>query len=112
MRSSSPTTRGTASGRCSPGAQGDPDPSLRASFAEGASGPVDLQIGPGGDLFYVDMNGGKIRRIQSFSTNQAPVALIDSDVTGGPLPLVIQFDGTGSYDPEAGPGHLLLGPER
>lgn len=33
-------------------------------FATNVSGPVDLQIGPGGDLFYVDLDGGTVRRIQ------------------------------------------------
>ncbi len=28
-----------------------------------AANPVDLQVGPGGDLFYVDLNGGTVRRI-------------------------------------------------
>jgi glucose/arabinose dehydrogenase len=34
------------------------------AFATNVSGPVDLQIGPGGDLFYVDLDGGTVRRIQ------------------------------------------------
>src|SRR6185369_6060443 len=29
-----------------PGANGDPDPATRMTFAAGAPGPVDLQIGP------------------------------------------------------------------
>src|SRR5579884_3874927 len=49
-----------------PGTNGDPDPSNIVTFDAGASGPVDLEIGPGGDLFYADLNGGTIRRIQSF----------------------------------------------
>src|SRR5262249_22634458 len=35
-----------------------------ATFVGNAAGPVDLKIGPGGDLFYVDLTGGTIRRIQ------------------------------------------------
>ena len=54
------------------GANGLPDPATRATFAAGAANPVDLQIGPGGDLFYVDFSGGTIRRIQFTSGNQAP----------------------------------------
>ena len=46
------------------GSDGLPDPSNIETFAAGAAGPVDLKIGPGGDLFYVDLNGGTIRRIQ------------------------------------------------
>ena len=35
--------------------------------------PVDLEIGPGGDLFYVDFDGGTIRRIHySAATSRRP----------------------------------------
>lgn len=44
-------------------ANGLPDPARRETFVDGAAGPVGLQIGPGGDLFYVDFIGGTIRRI-------------------------------------------------
>jgi len=37
---------------------GDP-----VTLVDGAHGPVDVQIGPGGDVFYVDLAGGTIRRI-------------------------------------------------
>ena len=46
-----------------PGVNGEPDPSRRRLFASGVS-LVDLKAGPAGDLFYVDIYGGKIRRIQ------------------------------------------------
>jgi hypothetical protein len=52
-----------------PGANGLPNPTQLQSFvgvdaAGGAAGhPVDLKIGPGGDLFYVDMDDGTIHRI-------------------------------------------------
>ncbi len=45
------------------GADGLPDPTNRATFVLGAASPVDLKTGPGGDLFYADLNGGTIRRI-------------------------------------------------
>ena len=35
--------------------------------------------------------------------NDPPVAVIEADVTSGQPPLTVQFDGTGSYDPEGGP---------
>ena len=34
--------------------------------------PVDLEIGPGGDLFYVDFDGGTVRRIQLRQRATAP----------------------------------------
>ncbi len=46
------------------GTNGLPDMSTATAFGVGASGPVDLQTGPNGDLFYVDFTGGTIRRIQ------------------------------------------------
>jgi hypothetical protein len=45
--------------------------STRATFAAGAAAPVDLQIGPGGDLFYADFEGGTIRRI-TFAGGTSP----------------------------------------
>ena len=62
-RSSSPTTRAGASGRCrgAPTAFRIRPPGSHSSPTR--PGPVDLQVGPGGDLFYADFDGGTIRRI-------------------------------------------------
>ena len=63
-RSSSPTTRATASGSMpqgrgrQPGARTDPHLRRRAPRTR-----CNLEIGPGGDLFYADFDGGTIRRI-------------------------------------------------
>jgi glucose/arabinose dehydrogenase len=47
-----------------PGANGLPDPTQIQNFVSGTGvNPVDLQAGPGGDLFYVDYSGGTIHRI-------------------------------------------------
>src|SRR5215210_7719912 len=40
------------------GTNGLPDPAKRSTFVAGAAGPVDLEIGPGGDLFYTDFDSG------------------------------------------------------
>ena len=85
-----------------PDANGDPDPTSALTFDGGASSPVDLQIGPGGDLYYADLNGGTIRRIQYTANNQSPIALIQANRTNGPNPLTVDFDGTGSLDPDPG----------
>ncbi len=37
------------------GTNGLPDPAKLETFVAGAATPVDLQIGPNGDLFYVDL---------------------------------------------------------
>jgi len=84
------------------GANGLPSPATRATFVAGAASPVELQIGPGGNLFYVDFNGGTIRRIQYTSGNQAPNVVIQATPLAGPLPLNVTFNGSASSDPNAG----------
>jgi glucose/arabinose dehydrogenase/PKD repeat protein len=92
-----------------PGANGLPDPANIRSFVGvdatgGAAGhPVDLKIGPGGDLFYVDMEDGTVHRIIYTAANQPPTARISASPTAGNAPLTVAFDGTGSADPEARP---------
>jgi glucose/arabinose dehydrogenase len=51
------------------GTNGLPDRAKRSTFVAGAAVPVDLQIGPDGDLFYADLAGGTIRRIRYFGAN-------------------------------------------
>jgi glucose/arabinose dehydrogenase/PKD repeat protein len=83
-------------------ANGVPDPNNRITFAPGAAGPVDLEIGPGGDLYYVDLNGGTVRRISYSAGNQPPTAVIGANQTSGPPPLDVQFTSAGTSDPNAG----------
>ncbi len=80
------------------GTNGLPDPTKRANFLTPAANPVDIKIGPGGDLFYVDINGGTIRRIQYFATNLPPTSVATGSPTVGPAPLTVSFDGSASTD--------------
>jgi len=82
------------------GTNGLPDPARRSTFVAGAQAPVDLQIGPNGDLFYADLTGGTIRRIYYCGGNCPPEAVAKADPTNGPAPLSVSFDATGSSDPE------------
>jgi glucose/arabinose dehydrogenase len=81
------------------GANGLPDISKRRTFVGGAAQPVDLEIGPGGDLFYVDL-GGTVRRIRYFAQNQPPIAVATANPTSGAAPLTVAFDGRASNDPD------------
>ena len=83
------------------GANGQPDPATRQTFVAGAANPVDLKIGPGNDLYYVDF-GGSLRRIRFTTANQSPTAVIQAAPTSGAAPLAVSFNGTGSSDPEGG----------
>ncbi len=85
------------------GANGLPDPATSTTFRNNAAGPVQLKIGPGGDLYYVDFNTGTVRRISYTSTNQLPVAQIAATPTEGVVPLTVSFDGSGSTDSDNDP---------
>jgi glucose/arabinose dehydrogenase len=84
------------------GTNGLPDPSNIAMFDAGAANPVDLEIGPDGNLYYVDFDGGSIRRI-IWSVNRAPTASATGSPTSGAPPLTVQFDATASTDPDGDP---------
>jgi glucose/arabinose dehydrogenase len=85
------------------GTNGLPDSAQRETFASAAANPVDLKIGPGGDLFYVDL-AGTIRRISFAGSNTPPTASIQASSTSGAAPLQVSFDGRGSSDPDPGDG--------
>ncbi|HMO24997.1 MAG TPA: PQQ-dependent sugar dehydrogenase, partial [Tepidisphaeraceae bacterium] len=85
-----------------PGPNGLPQLSTRQVFRQLTNGAVELQIGPGGDLFYVDMNGGRVQRITATGANRAPTARITASDTTGPAPLTINFSGLTSTDPDPG----------
>jgi uncharacterized repeat protein (TIGR01451 family) len=87
-----------------PGTNGLPNPSdgFRTTFQAPAANPVDLQVGPDGALYYADFDGGTIRRI-AYSANQPPIASATGSPTNGPAPLTVNFNGSGSSDPEGGP---------
>jgi glucose/arabinose dehydrogenase len=85
------------------GTNGLPDPSQISVFENGAASPVDLQTGPGGDLFYADFDGNTIHRIKYLSSNHPPTAVATGTPTSGPTPLTVNFDGSGSSDPDGDP---------
>jgi glucose/arabinose dehydrogenase/PKD repeat protein len=87
------------------GANGLPDPNQVTFFHQGAATPVELEVGPGGELWYVDLLGGKIRRIGYSATNEPPQAAFSAAPTTGDPPLTVAFDATGSTDRD--PGDVL-----
>jgi uncharacterized repeat protein (TIGR01451 family) len=85
------------------GANGLPDPATRATFADGAANPVDLEIGPGGDILYVDFRVGTVHRISyAGGGNQPPAAVLGASPHSGPAPLTVSFNATDSSDPDPG----------
>jgi glucose/arabinose dehydrogenase len=85
------------------GTNGVPDPSTVQVFASGSGGPVDLQQGPDGALYYADIINGTIQRIAYPSGNHAPTARATATPDHGSTPLTVQFGGTTSSDPDNDP---------
>jgi glucose/arabinose dehydrogenase len=77
-----------------------PSPSHVTTFDAGAGHPVDLQVGPDGNLYYADLDDGTIRRITYAAGNQTPVAVAKATPTSGNVPLTVSFDASGSSDPD------------
>lgn len=84
-----------------PDAQGVPDPSTIEDFSEPEVNPVDLQAGPNGDLFYIDISIGSLRRIEYVGASP-PAAVVEADVTSGPSPLTVQFSALNSSNHDGG----------
>ena len=80
-----------------PGPDGTPDPQDVRTFATVGALPVDVKQGPGGDIFYVDIGGGTIHRIEY---NVPPRAVLTISPASGPAPLTVLLDAQQSTDPE------------
>lgn len=79
-----------------------PDPTQVTHFHQNAATPVELDVGPGGELWYVDLYGGRIHRIGYSATNAPPQAALVATPASGDPPLTVGFDASGSTDPDAG----------
>ena len=83
------------------GPGGIPDPAHVLEVIA-ATGVVDLESGPGGDLYFVDILAGTINRLTTTNGTAPPVALLTADPTTGAVPLTVTFDASGSTDPSGG----------
>jgi glucose/arabinose dehydrogenase len=91
------------------GAGFEPEPAQREVFLSGDhnTDPVDLEFGPNGDLFYVDLaagtaSGGTVHRVRYFPNNQPPTANLTASTRDPALGTNVQFTALGSSDPEGG----------
>ena len=68
-------------------------------FATGLSGPVDVELGPDGLLYYVSIVTGQIKRIRY----NGPSAVAAATPSSGLSPLSVNFSSAGSSDPNSSP---------
>jgi glucose/arabinose dehydrogenase len=90
------------------GADGQPAAQY-TPFVTNAVEPVDVEANPDtGDLYYISMyrgqaGQGRVRRIGYRFADQAPVPDLQAAPTSGQAPLAVQFDASGSSDPDGDP---------
>jgi glucose/arabinose dehydrogenase len=85
------------------GSNGQPDPASITPFVTGVNVPVQVLSGPDGNLYYIALGAGQLRRVTyPAGTNQPPVAAATATPQSGNAPLTVQFSGAGSTDPEGG----------
>jgi glucose/arabinose dehydrogenase len=65
--------------------------------------PVDLELGPDGNLVFVDYLDGTIRELVYSPANKAPQPQISATPSSGPSPLHVDFSAAGSKDPDGDP---------
>jgi len=86
-----------------PGADGMPDPSQARFFASGVGGIIEMEEGPDGALYFVDVNSNSMRRIRYSAPsggNQPPViSAATATPSSGPAPLATTLSATAT-DPE------------
>jgi glucose/arabinose dehydrogenase/PKD repeat protein len=78
-------------------------PGSVTGFAQDADGPVDIEMGPDGLLYYLAISANELRRIQYTAGNTPPTAVASANPTSGAAPLTVQFSSTGSSDPDGDP---------
>ncbi|MEO5963937.1 MAG: PQQ-dependent sugar dehydrogenase, partial [Candidatus Limnocylindrales bacterium] len=81
------------------GPGGVPDASQEAEVARNIGGPVDLVTGPGGDLYYVDLDGNRVMRLRYLL---APIARATATPPISNAPVVVRLDASSSTDPDPG----------
>ena len=77
-----------------------------AEFATDVDGPVAIRPGPGGDIYYLAIYTGELRRIVYGGvppSNRAPTATTTATPTSGVAPLAVQLSSSGSSDPDGDP---------
>jgi glucose/arabinose dehydrogenase len=75
---------------------GVPDPGAVSRFVGDATYPVDVQFGPDGSLYYLDLFGGTLRRVRYLG----PSAVATATPRAGEAPLEVELDGRATTDPD------------
>lgn len=84
--------------------ESDQPVSVEVFASDLTAGPVDIQFGPDGALYYLEYNGGMIGRIShAGGSNRQPVARATVSPDSGQAPLEVTLDASASFDPDGEP---------
>jgi glucose/arabinose dehydrogenase/PKD repeat protein len=72
-------------------------------FIDGAGGPVAFGPDLSGDVNYLSIYTGELRRLTHTTGNRTPIASISANPTSGNSPLSVFFSSVGSSDPDGDP---------
>ncbi|HEY3061387.1 MAG TPA: PQQ-dependent sugar dehydrogenase, partial [Chloroflexota bacterium] len=70
------------------------------AFGTSANGPVDIEMGPDGNLYYLAINTGELTRVRYTIGNTPPIANATANPSSGLAPLSVQFSSAGTSDPD------------
>ncbi len=79
------------------GSNGLPNPAGVHTILSGVA-PVDLELGPDGRLYFVDIAAGTVNRVDYAAGNAPPVARVSATPASGPVPLTVSFSASASTD--------------
>ncbi len=73
------------------------------SGVDGTDGPVDISAGADGNVYYLGIYTGTLKRILYTTGNRQPIAAIAGNPLSGVIPLTVNFSSAGSSDPDGNP---------
>ncbi len=82
------------------GGNGQPNPNNPTLFATEVGAIVDLEFGPDGNLYAVDIAQDRILQFTETGGNSAPVARFSATPAAGAPPLAVNFNASASSDPD------------
>lgn len=73
--------------------------SVQQDVIDNPDGPVDISTGPDGNIYYIAIYTGELKRLVYTTGNRNPVASVGAAPSAGLAPLSVSFSGVGSSDP-------------
>ncbi len=77
--------------------------SVQQDVMDNPGGPVDLSTGPDGNVYYIAIYTGELKRLVYTTGNRNPIASIGAMPMAGLTPLSVSFSSVGSSDPNGDP---------